>query len=261
MTSSVRPPTIALLTDFGTRDWYVACVKGVILTICPRARLVDVTHEVPPFNMVAGAFILAQAASWFPQGTIFVCVVDPGVGTARRVLAAQADGRLFVGPDNGLLSLVLGRATRPRVVHATNRAYWLPQVSHTFHGRDIMGPVGAHLAHGVPLSRLGRPAASFHPLPVPSLRRAANRVTGSVIYIDHFGNLMTNLPSSLLVRQRHARLAYQSRRCPVVPSYGAGKAGALVAVAGSTGYIELAVRNGSAAARCRARVGERVALG
>ncbi len=261
MSSSPTAPVVALLTDFGTRDWYVACVKGVILTRCPQARLIDLTHDVPPFDIVAGAFILAAAVPWLPAGAVCVCVVDPGVGTARRVLAAQADGRLFVGPDNGVLSLVLARARRPRIVHVTNRAYWQPQISQTFHGRDIMGPVGAYLARGMPLGRFGPPTARYKRLPLPApTHTAAGTHTGCVLYIDRFGNLITNLSAALPAPHRRSVITYGSRRCRVVSSYGAGTAHEVIAVGGSTGYIELAVRNGSAAARCRAAVGDRVQL-
>jgi len=256
--TSPPPPLVALLTDFGTRDWYVACLKGVILRICPRAHLLDITHDVPPYDIVGGAFTLAAAAPWLPLGTVCVCVVDPGVGTARRILAAHADGRTFIGPDNGLLSLVLARATQRRIVHVTNRAYWLPQVSRTFHGRDIMGPVAAHVARGVPLSRLGPTISRYTALPLPPLKRTSTTVTASVGYIDRFGNLITTLPAEQLVPG--ARVTYKGRRCRVVSAYGAGKAGELIAVAGSTGYIEVAVRNGSAATRCRARVGDRLVM-
>lgn len=260
MRSLRTPPLIALLTDFGSRDWYVPCVKGVILSLCPLARLLDITHEVPPFDRVAGAVILHAAAAWLPPGTICVCVVDPGVGTARRVLAAQADGRLFVGPDNGVLSLVLSRATRRRIVHVTNRAYWLPRISQTFHGRDIMGPVGAHLARGVALSRLGPPTMRYASLPIPAPQRMGNTLQGRVLYIDRFGNLITNLPAARLAPRRPPTVRYRSRRCRIVSSYGAGTRGELIAVAGSTGYIELATSQGSAGAACRANVGDRVTL-
>jgi S-adenosylmethionine hydrolase len=251
---------IALLTDFGTGDWYVACVKSVILARCPQARLLDITHDVPPFDRIAGAFILRAAAAWLPPGSVCVCVVDPGVGTARRVLAAQADGRYYVGPDNGVLSLVLDAAQHRRLVYVTNRAYWQPHISQTFHGRDIMGPVAARLAQGLPLSRLGPATTHYAPLPLPRMARIGRTVRGCVAYIDHFGNLITNLPTSLLASQRFTCLTYRTHRCRVVPSYGTGQPRELIAVAGSTGYIEVALPSASAAARYRAKVGDRVLL-
>lgn len=255
-----RTPCIALLTDFGTADWYAACMKGVILRLCPRARIVDITHAIPPQDITAGAFVLAAAAPWFPAGTIFACVVDPGVGTSRRMLAAQADGHLFVGPDNGLLSLVFERAQRLAMVRLTNSRYWLAPVSQTFHGRDVIAPVAAHLACGRPLKHLGIPVRRYTTLSGPPLRRASGRLVGRIVYIDRFGNLITNLPAALIRPRPPARIRYHRRPIRVVSSYGDGRPGELVAITGSLGYVELAIPNASAALRTRATRGERVEL-
>lgn len=249
-------PLIALLTDFGTKDWYVGCLKGVLLTICPGARVVDISHDIPPQDVPAGALTLAAATPWFPRGTIFVCVVDPGVGTARRILAAQADGRTFVGPDNGLLAPVLDRAARRALVRVTNRRYWHPSVSATFQGRDIMAPVAAHLARGRSLSQLGSPVRTYQALDLPSPRRTRQGLAGRVAHLDHFGGLITNLPAGLIGAT--ARVRYRSRPVRLVSSYADGKPGELVSLKGSAGYLELAVRNGSAARRYRGRRGDRV---
>jgi len=254
---------VALLTDFGTRDWYVAAIRGVILSRCPRARLVDVTHEVPPQDVVAGAFTLAAAAPWFPRGTIFLAVVDPGVGSARALLAARADGRYFVGPDNGLLAPVLARATPRAVVRLTNRRYWLTDVSRTFQGRDIMAPVTAHLAAGGSLARLGTPHSRIVPLDLPTPQREGRRLCGCIIHIDGFGNLITNLPASALAsggRLAGPPVRYQRRQVRVVSSYVEGRGQELIALANSQGLIELAVREGSAAWMCSARRGHLVEL-
>ena len=144
----MRPPLIALLTDFGTRDWYVATLKAVLLSRCPTARLVDITHEIPPQDTVAGAFTLAAAAPWFPRGTVFLAVVDPGVGSRRAIVAVRADSYYFVGPDNGLLAHSVQHAKRLTVIRLTNREHWLTPVSATFQGRDMMAPVAAYLASG-----------------------------------------------------------------------------------------------------------------
>lgn len=255
-----RDPLIGLLTDFGTTDWYVACLKGVIAGVCPRARVIDLTHEIPPQDITAGALNLAAAAPWCPPRTIFACVVDPGVGTARALLAAQADEQVFIGPDNGLLSLVLARARRRTLIRLTNPAYWLKDISQTFHGRDIIAPVAAHLARGVRLSSLGVPATRYQTLPLPVLQKAAGRVMGQIVYIDTFGNLITNLPVGLLASSRRGALRYHQHSVRVVFSYGDGRSGELIAIAGAHGFIELAVRNGSAAARMKARRGERIEL-
>ena len=255
-----RSPLIALLTDFGTRDWYVACLKGVIAGICPRARLIDITHDIPPQDVTAGALNVAAAAPWLPPKTILVCLVDPGVGTARPLLAAQADEQIFLGPDNGLLSLVLARAGRRTLIRLTNPAYWLKDISRTFHGRDILAPVAAHLARGVRLASLGLPVTRYRPLPLPRIRKTADRLTGQIIYLDTFGNLITNLPAGLLASSRRGAFRYHRSPVRVVSSYGDGRSGELIALAGSHGFIELAIRNGSAAARARAKRGDPVEL-
>ncbi|MBI3087673.1 MAG: SAM-dependent chlorinase/fluorinase [Candidatus Omnitrophica bacterium] len=248
-----RTPLIALLTDFGTADWYAACMKGVILRTRPQTHLVDITHEIPPQDVAAGAFTLAAAAPWFPAQTVFACVVDPGVGTERPLLAAEADGQRFVAPDNGLLSLVLERAKRRALVKLTNPRCWLPAVSHTFHGRDIIAPVAAELAQGRPLRQFGIPVRRYRTLAIPPLKRLGRTLTGCVLHLDAFGNLITNLPAGLLALPSRWEVRYQQRRVRVVSSYEEGRPNELLAIAGSLGYVELAVRNGSAAARCRAK--------
>ena len=254
---------VALLTDFGARDWYVAALKGVILSRAPRARLVDITHEIPPQDIVAGGFTLAAAAPCFPAGTVFLAVVDPGVGTSRALLAACADGRWFVGPDNGLLAPILARARSRTVVTLTNRRYWGPSISRTFHGRDIMAPVAAYLARGGALRRLGPVRSRTAPLPIPSAHARGGVVTGAVAHIDRFGNLITNLEAARWLGphpEGRVRLRYRGRRVAVVSSYADGRPGRLVAVVGSLGFVELAVPLGSAAARTGARRGDAVEI-
>lgn len=257
----MRPPLVALLTDFGTRDWYAAALKAVVLSRCPGARLVDITHEIPPQDTVAGAFTLAAAVPWFPRGTVFLAVVDPGVGSDRAIVAAKADGRYFVGPDNGLLTLSLQRAKRFVAVRLTKPRYWLAAVSVTFQGRDIMAPVAAYLASGRALTRLGPPLAYLSPLPLPALRQSGSTLRGHVVHIDAFGNLITNLPASSLALPSGSRgvtVRYKRRAVRVVSSYAAGGSAELVAVAGSLGVVELALRNGSAAWTFNAARGDEV---
>jgi len=254
---------VALLTDFGTRDWYVAALKGVILSRAPRARLVDITHDLPPQDIVAGGFTLAAAAPCFPAGTVFLAVVDPGVGTSRALLAARADGRWFVGPDNGLLAPSLVRARSRTVVTLTNRRYWGTSISRTFHGRDIMAPVAAYLARGGTLRRLGPVRSQVVPWPIPSVRERGGVVTGVVVHIDVFGNLITTLEAARWLGQYpegRVTLRYRGRRVTMVSSYAEGRPNECVAVVGSLGLIELVVPLGSAAARTGARRGDPVFL-
>ena len=254
---------IALLTDFGTRDWYAAALKGVILSRAPEARLVDVTHDIPPQDVVAGAFTLAAAAPWFPEGTIFLAVVDPGVGGRRALVAVRADGRYFVGPDNGLLTLSLQGAKRMTIVELRNQRYWLRAISQTFHGRDIMAPVAAYLATGRSLSRLGPRRTRLSQLPLPGARRHRSGIGGRILHIDTFGNLITNLPGRWLRpggRRGSARIVFKRRKVRVVSSYGAGRPGELLALEGSLGWVELAIRETSAARAVGAQRGDPVAI-
>ena len=236
----------------------MACMKAVLLGRCPSAQLVDISHEIPPQDTLAGAFSLSAAFPWFPPATVFLCVVDPGVGTARPLIAAKADGRYLVGPDNGLLSLALQQAKTRQVVRLTSRRFWLPKLSGTFHGRDILAPVAAHLAAGVPLGRLGTTTRRIQAVPIPTPRQSGRRISGCVVHVDRFGNLITNLSSSLLTRRGRMHICFGRRPARVVSSYAQGRSGELIALAGSTGYLELAVRDGSAAQRLSAQRGDEV---
>ena len=248
---------IVLLTDFGTRDWYVPVLKGVILSRAPSVRLVDLTHDVPPQDVLAGAFTLAATVPWFPKGTVFLCVVDPGVGSRRALIAARADGHWFVAPDNGLLGLTLERAARVSIVQLTNRRVWLKPVSRTFHGRDIMAPVAAHLATGGSLSTLGPPVRHAAPLLMPRVLPRGRTAIGEVVHIDAFGNLITNL-EVLRWPAGRATLRFHRRQVPVVSSYSEGQLEQLIAVVNSLGLYELAVREGSAAWTFSAKRGDKV---
>src|SRR5437867_6090473 len=186
-------PVIALLTDFGTRDHYAGTMKGVALGICPDATLVDITHELPAHDVVGGALELAAAYRYFPAGTIFLVVVDPGVGSTRRGIAAEAGEYKFVAPDNGVLTVVLDEHPAKRVVELTERRYARPTVSRTFEGRDRFAPAAAWLAKGIELSALGRPAGSVHRIELPRPQVDEGRVIGEVLRVDRFGNLITNI--------------------------------------------------------------------
>jgi S-adenosylmethionine hydrolase len=232
-------PIITLLTDFGTADGYVAEMKGVILTRAPEAALVDVTHDVPPQDVECGRLALARYWRRFPPGTVHVAVVDPGVGTARAALAVESDGRWLVGPDNGVLS--------PALLVAGARAVTLPipsTAAPTFHGRDVFAPAAAHLALGAALDSLGSPALELVVRRTPEPRRRPNgSIEGQVITVDRFGNAITNL-----LGLRALSVEVNGTTLPVRRSYSDVAPGAPVAVVGSTGLIEIAVRDGSGAA-------------
>src|SRR4051812_30289386 len=193
-------PVIALLTDFGTRDHYAGAIKGVALGICQDAAFVDITHEIPPHDVLAGALELAACYRYFPSGTVFLVVVDPGVGSARRPIAAEAGGYRFVAPDNGVLTLVFKESPPRKVVELTERRYARPTVSRTFEGRDRFAPAAAWLAKGIQLSALGRPIADVQRLDIPLPEESAGSVRGVVLRVDRFGNLVTNIDRKTVER-------------------------------------------------------------
>ncbi len=239
------PTIIAVLTDFGTSDPYVGIMKGVIARIAPDARVIDISHGVPPQDVLVGALWLDSAVDWFPPDTIFLIVVDPGVGSARRVVACEIGEQRFVCPDNGLLSAVAQRLGIGAAVVACEERYHLSGGSSTFHGRDIMSPVAAHLAAGVSLERLGPPAGELELLALPRARRALDMVVGEVIYTDHFGNLITSILASEL--PAGARIEVGGQRLPLGRTYAQVERGEPLALVGSTGRLEISVRDGSAA--------------
>ena len=258
-------PLITLLTDFGSRDTYVGVLKGVIAGICPEAAVVDLTHAVPPQDIRAGAFHLLVACPYFPAGSVHLAVVDPGVGTDRRVVAVEAGGHTFVGPDNGLLRWIVERldADSWRAVQLTEPGYWLApasEVSHTFHGRDIMAPVAAHLATGVALDRLGRPLGALVGTPLPLPTRDGSRLRGEILHVDHFGNAIANIRREQLSAPGGAlRVDIGSHSlCGPVESYAGAAVGEPLVIWGSAGFLEVAVREGSAAAVLGIRPGDPV---
>ena len=257
---------IALFTDFGTRDAYVAQLKGAILSIHPTAHLVDLTHEVNAFDVRAAAYGLDAAARYFPAQTIFVAVVDPGVGTARRpvLLTTQAE-KYYVGPDNGLFTRVIEREGLQAAYMLTQSAYFQPQVSATFHGRDLFGPVAAHLARGIAPARFGPPLAELVLLPYARPQRLGQTIVGEVLHLDHYGNIATNIPAAMLTdlvpgQWLTLTLAERTYNLPFVETYGAGLQEQLVCLINSNDACEIALPHGSAAACLAVQVGERVVL-
>ena len=249
-------PVIALLTDFGVRDHYAGTMKGVILGICPDVTLVDISHDVPPHDVLAGALELAASYQYFPAGTIFLVVIDPGVGSARRGIAVDAGDYKFVAPDNGVLSLVTDDHPPKRVVELSERRYARPTVSRTFEGRDRFAPAAAWLAKGVDLGALGRGAGALHHLdvPKPMVEPGSGTVVGEVLRIDRFGNLITNIDRRTFdvgIMPGGDALEVQvggHQVQKVVSTYADAGPGEICALFGSTDHLEIAA-NGASAAR------------
>jgi len=255
---------ITLTSDFGLRDGYVACMKGVILSISPAASIVDVSHTVSPQDVSEGAFLLASVHNYFPEGTIHLAVVDPGVGTARRPIAVQTSHAIFVGPDNGIfmsalaesgaVDLSTGRLGNARAVELADPEFRRLPTSQTFHGRDIFAPAVAFLASGVELARLGPDLDSLATLDLPRVRRRGGAIIGAVAHIDTFGNAITNIsareiPDRPVIRAGDAEIeglsaSYQDRL--------------LAGIIGSSGFLEISVRNGNAAQYLGLRKGDTV---
>ncbi|HEU4412601.1 MAG TPA: SAM-dependent chlorinase/fluorinase [Polyangiaceae bacterium] len=242
---------VTLLTDFGTRDPFVGLMKGVIVGLAPAARLVDLGHESDAFDVAAAAFWLARSYAYFPPGTVHLAVVDPGVGSARRAIAAVAGGHAFVGPDNGLLAGALAGAGPVEAVELDpSRAGRGGDLSATFHGRDLFAPAAARLAAGAALGELGRPLdpASLAPSPLPSPRREGGALAGEVVVVDRFGNLITNLEAGARAAGSGARVEWAGGELRLVRTYAEAARGAPLALVNAFGVVEIAVREGSAAA-------------
>jgi S-adenosyl-L-methionine hydrolase (adenosine-forming) len=259
--SVVVRPVIGLLTDFGLQDHYVASVKGVLLDALPDAQLVDITHLVPPQDVPRAAWILAASLSDLPHRTVVLAVVDPGVGTPRRGLAVSVDGRIVVAPDNGLLTHVIGRAVRWRAVSLTAPRFWRRGHGATFEGRDRFAPVAAHLAAGGALEDVGEVVHDLVFLPVPPVHEADGLLTGHIACIDHFGNLITTITTARVEQGGYHWGSCRGRQVPVVRTYAERAAGDVCLVPGSSGFLEVAVVNGSAQALLEARIGTTVRLG
>ncbi|HLC02493.1 MAG TPA: SAM-dependent chlorinase/fluorinase [Anaerolineales bacterium] len=276
----MTPPLIAVLTDFGTQDTYVGVMKGVIASIAPQTQVIDLTHEIPPGDIRQAGFKLWQAVPFFPEGTIFVVVVDPGVGTRRRAVAVAWSMRLFVLPDNGLLTYLLASAPASKAVELVTPAFRLNPASSTFHGRDVFSPAAAHLARGVPMDELGPPAGELIRLPLPKLVMTDDpRLQGEILHADRFGNLITSLGR---LERRADSLAFvpwlpvceeaslpqndlwlhleDGTRLELKSTFGDVPQGAPLAYIGSEGLVEVAVNKGSAADILGVKPGSRVEL-
>lgn len=261
-------PIIALLTDFGTRDYYVASMKGVMLQINPKITLIDVSHEIRSQDLFSGAFLLRQTLPYFPLDTIFVAVVDPGVGSSRRILGARYSGRIVLAPDNGLLSLVHRDAELQELRLIENRRFFGAQVSATFHGRDIFAPVAAHLSRGVPLEQFGPPADRIEILNIPrAALKSSGEIDGQVLLVDRFGNLITNVSELDISAARSPKRGQpfevwlgDRRIGPIRTTYSDVAGGEALALVGSAQLLEISINQGSAAERFGAEAGAPVRL-
>jgi S-adenosylmethionine hydrolase len=244
------------LTDFGTRDYYVGAMKGVILSINPDARIVDITNDIEPQNITSAAFILSACYRDFPPATILVCVVDPGVGSTRRAIVVESNDHIFVGPDNGLFSFVLD--SNARVTAVENDRFFRKPVSSTFHGRDIFAPVAAHFSLGIDSREVGPEIRDAVVLPnIQPHRTGENTIEGSVIHIDHFGNIVTNITAEMagdaFQLEIGARLISDRREF-----YAGAEPGQTFVVTGSAGFIEISINGSSAAEKLDTKTGDRV---
>jgi len=241
---------ITFTSDFGWTGPYIAAVKGVIKSIAPDAEIIDVTHDIEPADVLGAGLALASAAPFFPDGTVHLAVVDPGVGTNRRIIAARLDSHLFVAPDNGLLARVHERAADRTVVVLTQSRYWRENISPTFHARDIMGPVAAHLALDVTLEELGDPTHEIvHDGWEPACVLPAGAIRGKVVAVDRFGNCITNIRECDLAALAHAGgiVLARGRTVPLARTFADVPLDDPVAYLGSAGFLEIAVNQGSAA--------------
>jgi S-adenosylmethionine hydrolase len=251
---------ITLLTDFGTQDAYVGVMKGVISSISPQAQIIDLTHAIPPQDLYSARFNLLNAVPYFPEYTIHVVVVDPGVGTSRRGIAVQTDAGILVGPDNGVMSGVWQQFRIQKAVDLTNPQFWrVPTPSTTFHGRDIFAPVAAHIARGAPLEQLGNGVTpeSLERIDLPPLSRGEKFVRGGIQYIDHFGNGITTIPADAVKGDPWQVLIGQTE-LPWCSTYGAVLPGQPLALVGSHGWVEVATNQGNAAQRLHFKIGDPV---
>ncbi len=256
---------ITLLTDFGTRDGYPGIMKGVIWKIAPDVQIVDLSHEISPQNILEAGLLLMRTVPYFPDGTIHVAVVDPGVGTSRRGIAAQLGSQYFIGPDNGLFGLIIARAEATnetiKYVHLNHPKYWLPEVSPVFHGRDVFAPVAAHLAFGIPLASLGTEIVNPVRLEIPMPIHTRKGWLGEVIHIDHFGNLSTNLNLSHIQNVNTVVVKVKEKQIiGLASTFSERPVGTLTFLIDSSGSLAISLANGSAANTLGAQIGDQVEI-
>lgn len=256
---------ITLTTDFGLKDPYVAEMKAIIFDLCPNAVIVDITHEIAKFNIRMGAYMLATAVPYFPEGSIHVGVVDPGVGTLRRPIVIQTRQGFFIGPDNGLLVLAAEKQGITRIHELTNPRFMLPKVSHTFHGRDVFAPVAAHLINGVQPQEFGPEILKVAQPEFAKVTKRNGLLVGEVLHVDGFGNVITNI-NEKEVAQGHVKdevnveLAGCKLKLKLRRAYGEAEPREPLALIGSHGFLEISINQGNAAKRFKTKAGDRVTI-
>ncbi len=262
-----HPPIITLTTDFGRSDHFVGAMKGVILSTNPQASIVDIAHEVQPYDVLDGALTIAQAYPYFPPASVHIVVVDPGVGSPRRPILVSADRHYFVAPDNGVLSIVFERDPTATVRHITSEHYFLQPVSNTFHGRDIFAPVAGHLSKGIDTSNFGEPVTDFVRFALPKPKRVGEKqIKGVILKVDHFGNCLTNItPADIPELFAGSSVAFrliagQKEITKLVSSYANGPADQPFVIVGSSAYLELATNRADASQLLGLRRGSEVTL-
>lgn len=256
-------PIITLTTDFGLQDYYVGALKGVMLNIAPDVRLVDISHDVPPQDIMAGAWVMQNAAPLYPKNTVHLVVVDPGVGTERKAIALKIEGHYFVGPDNGIFSL-LAKNNTFQAIHLTNKDYWRSAPSNTFHGRDIFAPVAAHLSTGVDLNELGEPIDELETYRWASPIADKDGLQGWILHVDKFGNLITNLSASIIdevVEEKEVKIYVGNTiLTDIVTTFGSVVEGEPAAYIGSSGMLEIAINKGDAQEMLGIKKGAQISL-
>lgn len=257
-----RKGSVTLTTDFGYTDPFVGMMKGVILGINPSASIIDITHGITPQSVMEAALVIGESYRYFPEGTIHVVVVDPGVGSGRRPILASAGGHFFVGPDNGVFTAVFGAS--PKVIHLTEERYFLRPGGSTFHGRDVFAPVAAWLSTGLKMEKFGRPVTDYVTLPLPSPRVGKDGVTGEVIHIDRFGNAITNIREReiepILRKTPTPRVVVDRWEMDIRRFYSDAADNKPHALINSSGYLEIFIYKESAARELDLAVGEAVSV-
>lgn len=261
----MESPPVVLMTDFGLNDWYVGVMKGVISTVNPHATVIDLTHTVPRHNVKAASFALLATYRYLAEGAVVVVVVDPGVGGARRILCAESARRLFLAPDNGVLTTVLRREGHRRLIIVENDEFFLKPVSTTFHGRDIFAPVAGHLSRGIDPGRLGSATDRFSEIEAAEPEIGTAEAQAEIEWIDGFGNVITNCSREAVesLGARWGRICIDAGKASgvkVVKSYDSVSPGEILGIIGSSGYLEISVREGDAGRLIGLKIGDRVML-